>query len=123
MAQLKIVYAGDFAGRDIFYQGGTGWARNDFNHLDMFINIRHNCTFQENSKKSFLIISVYLIFGFNQPAQMLCNIIFPTAKNLSIRSRCVFYFMFSLKFKAFVMFLTFLLFQSNLYIVLAHRRS
>ena len=74
-------------------------------------------------KKSFLIISVYQIFGFNQPAQMLCNIIFPTAKNFSVRSRCVFYFMFSLKFKAFVMFLTFLLFQSNLYIVLAHRRS
>ena len=32
----------------------------------------------------------------------------------------LFYFMFSLTFTAFVMLVTFLLFQSNLYVVLAH---
>ena len=45
------------------------------------------------------------------------NAIFTTETNLIIRY--VFYFMFSLIFKVFVMFVTFLLFQSNLYIVLA----
>ena len=34
-----------------------------------------------------------------------------------------FYFMFSLTFKAFVMLLTLLLFQSNLYVFLAHGKG
>ena len=49
---------------------------------------------------------------------MLYNI--PTEENFPIRSRYIFYFMFSLTDKAFVMFVTFLLFQSNIYLVLAH---
>ena len=61
----------------------------------------------------------YSMQGFNQPSQMLYNVIFPTETNFPIRSRDVFYFLFSLIFKAFVMLVTFLLFQSNLYIVLA----
>ena len=47
------------------------------------------------------------------------NIIYPTKTNFPIRSRYIFYFMFSLAFKAFVMSVAVLLFQSNLYIVLA----
>ena len=50
---------------------------------------------------------------------MLYNVILPTETNFPIRSRYGFYFLFSLLFKAFVMFVTFLLFQSNLYVVLA----
>ena len=57
--------------------------------------------------------------GFNQPSQMPYNVIFPTETNFPIRSRYVFYFMFSLTFIAFVVFVTFLQFQSNLYVVLA----
>ena len=49
--------------------------------------------------------------------------IFPTGTNFPIRSRYVFYFMFSVLFKAFVMFVTFLLFQNNLYVVLVRRRG
>ena len=60
---------------------------------------------------------------FNQPSQMPYNIIFPTETNFPIRSRYVFYFMFSITFKAFVMFVTFLLFQSNLYVVLARGKG
>ena len=51
------------------------------------------------------------------------NVIFPTETNFPIRLRYVFYFIFSLLIKAFVMFLTFLLFQSNLYVVLARRKG
>ena len=48
------------------------------------------------------------------------NIIFPTEANFPIRSRFVFCFTSFLLIKAFVMFVTFLLFQSNLFVVLAH---
>ena len=51
------------------------------------------------------------------------TVIFPTESNLPVRSRCVFCFMFSLTFKAIVMFVKFLLFQSNLYIVLARGKG
>ena len=51
------------------------------------------------------------------------NVIFPAEINLPIISRYVFYFMFSLTFKPFVMLVTFLLFQSNLYIVLARGKT
>ena len=51
------------------------------------------------------------------------NVIFPTEENFPVRSRYVFYFMFSLKFQAFVMFVTFLLFQSNLCVVLAREKG
>ena len=61
--------------------------------------------------------------GFNQPSQMLYNVIFPTESNSPIRSRYIFYFIFSLTFKAFMMFVTFLLFQSNLYVVLARGKG
>ena len=37
--------------------------------------------------------------------------------------RYVFYFMFTLTFKAFVMLLTLLLFQSNLFVFLAHGKG
>ena len=47
------------------------------------------------------------------------NVIFPTESNFPVKSRYVFYFMFPDTFKAFVVFVTFLLFQSNLYVVLA----
>ena len=47
------------------------------------------------------------------------NIIFPTETNFPIRPRYVFYFMFSHTFKTFVMLMTFLLFQRNLYVVAA----
>ena len=57
---------------------------------------------------------------FNQPSQMTYNIIFPTETNFPIRSRYVFYFMFPLTFKAYVIFVTF---QSNLYVVLAHGKG
>ena len=50
------------------------------------------------------------------------NATFTTETNLIIRPRYVFYFMFSLTFKVFVMFVT-LLFQSNLYIVLARAKG
>ena len=57
---------------------------------------------------------------FNQPSQMPYNVIFPTETNFPIRSRYVSYFMFSHNtFKTFVMLVTFLPFQSNLYVVLA----
>ena len=59
------------------------------------------------------------IQGFNQPSQMLYNVIFPTKTNFPIRSRYVFLFIFSLLIKAFVTSLTYSLFQSNLYVVLA----
>ena len=61
--------------------------------------------------------------GFHQSSQMLYNIIFPAETNFPIRSRYVFYFMFSLTFKAFVTFVTIFLFQSNLYTVLAHGKG
>ena len=61
--------------------------------------------------------------GFNQPSQMSCNVIFPTERNFQIRSKYIFHFMFSLTFKAFVMLVTFLLFQNNLYIVLARGKG
>ena len=60
---------------------------------------------------------------FNQPSQMLYNIIFLSESNFPIRSRQLFYCMFSLTFKAFEMFMTFLLFQSNLNVVLAHGKG
>ena len=63
------------------------------------------------------------IQGFNQPSQMPNNVIFPTELNFPIRLKYVFYFMFSLTFKAFVIFVTFLLFQSNLYVVLARGKG
>ena len=62
-------------------------------------------------------------YGFNQPSPMSHNIIFRTESDLLIRSRYVLYFMFSLTFKVFVMFVTFLLFQSNLYVVLARGKG
>ena len=43
--------------------------------------------------------------------------------NFPIRSRYVFYFMFSFTFKIFVMFVTFLLRLTNLYIVLARGKG
>ena len=61
--------------------------------------------------------SIVMYQGFNQPLQVL-YVIFPTESDFSIRSRYPFYFMFSLTFKAFVTFVTFLLFQCNLYVVL-----
>ena len=48
------------------------------------------------------------------------HVIFPAESYFPIRLSYIFYFMFSLTFKAFVMFVTFLLFQSNFYIVLVH---
>ena len=51
--QLKVKLHWKFYWRGHFYRGRAGWTRNDFDHLDMFINIRHNCAFQENSKKVF----------------------------------------------------------------------
>ena len=48
------------------------------------------------------------------------HVIFPAESNFPIRLSYIFYFTFSLTFKAFVMFVTFLLFQSNFYIVLVH---
>ena len=51
------------------------------------------------------------------------NVIFPTETNFPVRSRYLFSFMFSLTFKAFMMFVTFLLFQSNLYVVLARGKG
>ena len=50
---------------------------------------------------------------------MLRNVISLTESNSPIMSRYVSYFMFSLALKAFVMFVTFLLIQSSLYVVLA----
>ena len=46
---------------------------------------------------------------------MLYNVIFPAETNFPNRSRYAFYFMFSLLIKVFVMTMTVLLFQSNLY--------
>ena len=54
---------------------------------------------------------------------MLYTVIFLTETNFPIRTRYIFYLMFSLTFKAFVMLVTFVLFQSNLYIVLAHGKG
>ena len=49
-----------------------------------------------------------------------CITSFPQLNRISQSGRdTFFYFMFSLTFKAFVMFLTFLLFQSNLHVLLA----
>ena len=87
-----------------------------------------NNTFIDNAEDLGVVMPMYYLLeysnnysmqGFNQPSQMLYNVIFPTETNFPIRSRDVFYFLFSLIFKAFVMLVTFLLFQSNLYIVLA----
>ena len=61
--------------------------------------------------------------GFNQPSQMLYNAILPTKMDFPLRSRCIFYFMFSLTFKVFVMFVTLLPFQSNSYIVLVREKD
>ena len=47
------------------------------------------------------------------------NVIFLTESHFPVRSRYVIYFTFSLTFKAFVMFVTFLLCQGNLDVVLA----
>ena len=51
---------------------------------------------------------MYSVQGFNQSSQMLYNVIFPTEWNFQIKSR---FFIFSLTFKAFVMFMTFYYFK------------
>ena len=61
--------------------------------------------------------------GFSQPSQMLYNVILPTKMDFPLRSRCIFYFMFSLTFKVFVTFVTLLPFQSNSYIVLLRQKG
>ena len=48
---------------------------------------------------------------------------FSQLKQISQSGQDVFYFMFSITFKAFVMFVTFLLFQSNLYVVSARGKE
>ena len=50
---------------------------------------------------------------------MLYNVIFTIKTNFPVRPRYVLYLMFSLTFKAIVILVTFLLFQSNLCVVLA----
>ena len=71
-------------------------------------------------KNVIIVVPPFSHQGFNR-----ChiNIIFSTEMNFPIRSRYVFYSMFSPTFRAFVTFMTFLLFQSNLYIVLAHGKG
>ena len=54
--------------------------------------------------------------GFNQPSQMPYSAIFPTETNFPNRSRYV-YFLF------YFFLTTFLLFQSNLYVVLARGKG
>ena len=73
----------------------------------------------------YICLLIYYVYNqrCNQPSQMLYNVIFLTESNFPIRSRYAFYFTFSLTFKAFVMFLTFLLFRSNLHVVLANGRG
>ena len=53
---------------------------------------------------------------------MLYNVLFPAETNFPIRSRHI-SFIFSATFKAFVMLMTLLLFQSNLYLVLVHEKG
>ena len=60
---------------------------------------------------------------FNLLSQMSYNVIFPVEPNFPIRSRYVFYFMFCLTFKAFVMFVIVLLFQNTLDLVLARGKG
>ena len=50
---------------------------------------------------------------FNQPSQMPYNIIFPNESNFDSGQDTFFIFMFSLTIKAFVMFVTLSIFQSN----------
>ena len=73
--------------------------------------LQQNFNFQSKRKTEAIIL------GFNQSSQML-YVIFPTVKNFPIRSRYV-----SLIFKAFVMFMTFLLLQINLYIDLVWKKN
>ena len=74
-------------------------------------------------KASYYESNIVMTFqGFNKHSQMLCNVTLPTESNFAIRSR-YFFILSSLTFKAYAMFVTFLLFQSNLYVVLARGKG
>ena len=60
-----------------------------------------------------LLMVLLSIQRFNQPSQIAYNVLFPIQTDFPIRSRYV-DIMFSLTFKAFVIFMTFLQFQSTL---------
>ena len=61
-------------------------------HIDMFINVRHNCAFQENSKKKILgITSVHLNFthwNLSQGNYGCASICCITISKFSFREQC-----------------------------------
>ena len=67
-------------------------------------------------------ISTKSIQGFNQPSQRSYNVIHPTELNFPIRSTC-FLFLFFSHLRVLWCSSHFLLFQSNLYLVLVHGKG